>query len=134
MSDYTKAERAAIVRAYDALEYAASHSWSDAPRLAEALKLERKQAAPSQSSPSVWARARVLKCWHWGYMAPDTPAREVADWRPGALGAFMLGANMADRFAETDDARGRSTRKAAELCPDAIAAYESQSARQLAAI
>ena len=134
MSNYTKAEQAAIGRAFDALAYAASMSWHYEPRLTDAVKLERKQAYPGNPSPAVWSRGIVVKRWLAGFNGPDTPARKLAAWRPGALGAFMLGASMAHEHGAGDDPRAVAIRRAAELAPAAIAAFEAQSKRELDAV
>lgn len=134
MSNYTKDERATIARAYDALEYAAGTSWHYPARLADAVKLERKQAYPGHPSPAIWSRAIVVKRWLSGFTAQGELPRKLAGWRPGALAAYMLGVSMADENGADDGPRGVAIRKAAELAPAAIAAFEAQSKRDLDAV
>jgi hypothetical protein len=117
MSNYTKPEREAIARAFDALTYAASMSWHYAPRLSDAVKLERKQAYPGHPSPATWAKAITLKRWLAGFSAQGELPRKLAGWRPGALGAYMLAVLMMDENGADHGPRGEAIRKAAALAP-----------------
>lgn len=129
---YTKEEGEAINRAFNAIEYACERTnWTDKPRLREALKLERKQAAPDQEMPLTWAKGRVCKLFFEGYTKPETPAHVIADHRPGALGAFLLGASLVQRYSAETSGPIECIKRAVDLCPAAIEALEAQFNRYL---
>lgn len=131
---YTRQEREAIRRAWCALEYACSRTGDNSGKLNAAAREERKQASPAQDAPLTWAHALVIKRWAQGYDAPDSPCSRVADWRPGALTAFMLGADMATKYGADDGPRADATRRARDLATAAIEAYEAAWTRELDAI
>lgn len=131
---YTRQEHLAINHAYGALEELCDMSHGNLTELRQAHKLERAQASPVCAQPVIWAKARVIKCWHLGAICGDLQVRDVCNYRPGALAALMLGASHAQRLENGSETRGRRHSRALDLAPTAIEAYETEWKRALAAI
>jgi hypothetical protein len=120
----TKAERAAITKACDAVAYLASATnWSDAGAWADAVKLERKQGLPG-----VLAKGKALEAWHKGASNPDARVRDMYHMRPGYLRAYLLGVRHAIDRAD-HDYNGPMFRRAMEACPAALAAFDDAAKR-----
>lgn len=129
MTAYTKAETAAINRAYQAISHLCQcTNWSDAPAWREAEKLERRQVADSALPASTAARAMICRAWAEGLDTPETPARNLYWIRPGYLAAFLLGVRHAAEHAGTEHC-GPMVTEARNACTDAITANDAHTRR-----
>ena len=101
MPIYTSAEKTAINRAYDALDYIArTTDWMMATHLKEALKSEKKNCDSLTS-----AKAAIVEMFdegleHGNSRVSGKTAGELYSFRPGLITAYILGAAVADRWAD----------------------------------
>lgn len=129
-AQFTRKEIAVINAAYDAICQVCDVSHADNNADEQAVKLERAQVSPVQDKPVIWARARVVKYWYEGAMSGHVlTAQAICHYRPGVIAAILLGASHADRLEHGSDTRRNRHALAVSRAPDAIAAYEAQSAR-----
>ncbi len=113
-------EKNAIGAAHAAIEYLSSATnWSDAGAWREAVKLGQKQGLPS-----ILAKGKAIEAWHKGATSPNLPVSDIYMMRPGYLRAFLLGVRHKIERSE-HSYNGPMFSQALDLCPDAIAAFET---------
>lgn len=129
MSDYTKAERAAINAAWSAIYHLCQcTNWSDGPEWREAEKLERKQCASDDRDKTISARAMICKGWLEGLENPEQPASKLYWIRRGYRDALFLGVRHAIE-RRGDDYNGPRVERAAELCRAVVEAIDAHTRR-----
>lgn len=122
MSDFTKQERAAIDKAWRALEYlCGTTNMSDAPRFRQSFRMER-----AERGDTMGAKASMCQAWLEGWESKDVTLGDSRAYyiREGYLFSFLLGVRHACERADHE-----SIAELLELIPAAIAADKEHTAR-----